>query len=66
MSFAAGPMLDAGEILVFMLALLDNLALSLSGPRLFQSVFEVSWQHFMHTTCQGVMLAGYMEEAECA
>ena len=60
---AAGQMLDASEILAFMYDVLDSLAYSLDGPRLFRSVYQVSWQHFRHTICQGMELAGYMEEA---
>ncbi len=60
---AAGPMLDAAEILACMYKVLDNLAFALSGPKLFYSAYQVGWQHFMHTMCQGMVLAGYMEEA---
>lgn len=61
--YAADQMLDASEILAFMYDVLDSLAYSLDGPRLFRSVYQVSWQHFRHTICQGMELAGYMEEA---
>ena len=55
-------MLAAAEILAFMYEILDKLAFALSGPRLFHSAYQVGWQHFMHTMCQGMVLA-HMEEA---
>ena len=56
-------MLDAAEILAFMYEVLDKLAFALSGPRLFRSAYQVGGQHFMHTTCGGMVLAGYNEKA---
>ena len=61
--YAADQMLDASEILALMYEALDNLACSLSRPQLFRSDYQVSWHHFMHTICQGMVPAGYMEEA---
>lgn len=55
--------MDAGEILAFMYKLLDNLASALSGPKLFYTDYQVGWQQFMHIMSQGMVLAGYMEEA---
>ena len=63
MCIAAGQLLDAREILAFMYKLLDNLATALSGPKLFYTDYQVGWPQFMHTICQGMVLAGYMEEA---
>lgn len=63
---AAGPMLDAAEILAFMYEVLDKLAFALSGPQLFRSAYKVGWQHFMHTTCGGMVLAGYNEKCRRA
>ncbi|KAL0020049.1 hypothetical protein WJX77_009271 [Trebouxia sp. C0004] len=47
--FPQGPMLDAAEILVFMYGVLDNLAFSLSGLKLFHSVFQ---DHVFCPKCQ--------------
>ncbi len=60
---AAGPMLDAADILEVIYEVLDKLALALGGPRLFHSAYQVGWHHFMHTMCQGMVLAAHMEEA---
>ncbi len=60
---AAGPMLGAVAILTVMYEILDKLAFALSGPRIFHSAYRVSWHCFMHTMCQGMVLAAHIEEA---
>jgi hypothetical protein len=55
-------MLDAADVLEVLYEVVDKLALALGGPQLFQSAYQVGWHHFMHTVCQGMVLASYSLE----
>ena len=56
-------MLDAANVLVVIYEVLDKLAVALGGRQLFQSAYQVGGHRFLHTMCQGMVLAAHIEEA---